>query len=351
MLQLENKSPFATSMLVLPDRHGVDTLYVVVKGTCTLRPHLALAPEQLPIVAADEYFGEPALSSLRQVSDFHTGKPGTDVLLMGRAWAPMGEPATQSTVTLQVAERRKSIHVFGDRVWRNGVPTNPQPFERVALVWERAFGGADELNGSVQVDERNPVGVGFSALRNAVRMEGRSLPNLEDPRALLRAVGDLAEPTGFAPLGPAWSARREFAGTYDEKWQRTRAPYLPDDFDPRFLQSAPAPFAFDRYLQGGEPVSVEGATPDGPIAFAVPRISLAIQVAVAGERRILYANLETLVIEPDANRASLTWRAAMPCDRLLPKVERVTVALAKAHVHSRGREQSRSPQFEVSDVW
>ncbi len=349
MLQLENQTPFAASMVVLPDRHGVDTLYVVAKGTCSLRPQLALAREQMPIVVADEYFGEPALSSIKYVSDLHIGKPGTDVMLSGYAWAPRGRPVTRSVVTMQVAERRKTLHVFGDRFWRNGVPSAPQPFERIPLVWERAFGGVDGSGESTQVDERNPVGLGFSTSRRAAPMEGQCVPNLEDPSTPLRAVGDVVEPACFAPLGPAWLPRRTWAGTYDEAWLRERAPYLPEDFDPRYLQSAPAPFAFDRYLKGGEAVYIEGATPDEPLAFTIPSIALTMQVFMSGGVHTLVPTLETIVIEPDAHCAALSWRAALPCNRQLPKLERVVVALEKVNVRSQAHEHKGSSQLEVVD--
>ena len=69
-------------------------------------------------------------------------------------------------------------------------------------------------------------------------MEGLPVPNLEDPAAPLEQIGQTPPPACLAPIAPSWLPRRLFAGTYDERWQRTRAPYLPDDFDPRFFASA-----------------------------------------------------------------------------------------------------------------
>jgi hypothetical protein len=34
-------------------------------------------------------------------------------------------------------------------------------------------------------------------------------------------------------------------------------------------------------------------------------------------------NLETVLIEPDDNQIALVWRAALPCDRRILKVEQV----------------------------
>jgi hypothetical protein len=229
-------------------------------------------------------------------------------------------------VSMSVAGRSKTILVSGDRVWRDGRPSDPRPFESIPLVWERAFGGVFTRDGRVLAEERNPVGCGFAGGRSADEMQGHPVPNLEDPAAPLQQVGQTPAPACLAPVAASWLPRRAFAGTYDEAWQRSRAPYLPDDFDPRFLQCAAPEFAFDRFLQPGDPVRVSGVAPDGPIEFAVPDSKLAVSVTVAGATEEPDANLETLTIEPDANRASFSWRAAVPCDRRALKVEKIVIA-------------------------
>jgi hypothetical protein len=327
VLQLANRTPFKATMAVLPDRAGIDTLYVVVKATANLRPTLSLAEVQVPPAMADEYYGDPAASSLRTVSDMHIGKPGTDVLLVGSARAPDRRPVTVLHVSMSVADRRKTIQVTGDRVWRDGRPSSPQPFESMPLVWERAFGGWHRHGEKIVAEERNPVGCGFAGGRSAAEIEGVAVPNLEDPEAPLQQPGQVQTPACLAPIAASWLPRRGFAGTYGEAWQRTRAPFLPDDFDPRFFQCAAPEFVFDRYLQGGEPVEVSGVTLDGPLAFAVPHLRLAVAVTVAGALEEPPVNLETISIEPDANRLCLTWRASVPCDRKALKVEKIVVSL------------------------
>jgi hypothetical protein len=327
MLQIDNQTPFYPVMSVLPNREGVDTLYVVVKATLMLHPKLSLAVEQVPVTLADEYHADPADSSLKQVSELHIGKPGTEVLLLGRAWAPAGQTAAQTWVTVSVAERQKTLRVLGDRSWsQDGTPTAPEPFEAMPLVWERAFGGVHAVPGSMLAEERNPVGVGFAGRRGAAELVGHPVPNLEDPATPLHQLGQLCTPACFAPSAPHWLPRRAFAGTYDERWQRTRAPYLPTDFDPRFLSCAAPELTFARYLQGNEPVEVRGVTPDGPISFTLPVAHLEVEVRIAGALERPPVNLETILIEPDDNRLCLTWRAALPCDRKVMKIEKVTVA-------------------------
>lgn len=336
MLQLQNTTPFKANITVIPDRAGIDTLYVVVKATLQIRPKLSLADEQAPVVLADTYHGDPAASSLKAPSELHIGKPGTDVLLVGSAWAPAGRPARQTHVSVAVAERQATLLVSGDRVWRDGRPSDPQPFESMPLVWERAFGGSHRRGETLLSEERNPVGCGFAGEPPAADqkdqpppdLEGQPLPNIEHPEAPLQQAGQKSAPVCLAPIAASWLPRRAFAGTYDERWQRSRAPYLPDDFDPRFLQCAPPEFAFDRYLKGGEPVRVSGASPDGPIAFTIPDPRLVVAVTIAGSTEEPPAHLETLWIEPDQNRVCFTWRAAVPCDRRVLKVEKIVVSRA-----------------------
>jgi len=329
MLQIENQTPFAPSIAVFPDRKAIDTLYVVVKATVTLRPRIGLAPVQLPVAIADEYYEDPLTSSLKQVSDMHIGKPGTDVLLIGHAWGPNGQATTQADVTVSVAERRKTIRVIGDRTWRGGSPSEPAPFQSMPLVWERAFGGVHKTEDKVFAEERNPIGCGFRGERSSSEFEGHPVPNLEDPSAPLQSLGQSPAPACFAPVSPSWLPRRAFAGTYDEKWQKQRAPYLPDDFDPRFLQCAAPELTFDRYLEGNEPVEIHGASNTGAIGFQLPTARPIISVKIAGAEQEPWANLETLLLEPDENRATLTWRAAVPCDRQVLKVEKIIVKLRR----------------------
>lgn len=329
MLQLKNQSPFVPAISLLPNQHGVDTLYVVVRATFELAPTLKLADDQLPPALADEYLAEPGASSLKYVSELHLGKPTTDVVLCGNAWAPSARPTTESLVAFQVAERRKIIRVFGDRTWKSDGFSKPAPFERMPLVYERAFGGSvrQRDGAGVLVEERNPVGAGFAGERSASEMVGELLPNLEDVNKLLTKPGDQVDPACFGFVDPAWLPRRSHAGTYDEAWQRKRAPYLPNDFDPRFFNSACPDLTFDRFLEGGEPVSIQGASQRGVLQCTVPRCTLAIAVKVGGQKHSPRAQLETILFEPDDNRMCLSWRAQLACDKQALKVEEVLVAL------------------------
>lgn len=331
MLQLKNRTPFAAAILPLADAEGVDTLVAVVKATFALGgERLELAEEQLPVTMADEHYGEPPTSSIRRPSDVCLGKPATDVVLLGSAWAPGARPTWHMDVSVSAGPVAKSIRVFADRVWDGSAVAAVswvEPFVRMPLVWERAFGGTDTTERGPAADARNPVGRGFRAPGSATPVHGLPLPNLEDPGALITSPRDAPTPAGLAPLGPHWEPRRSFAGTYDEGWQRTRAPFLPADFSPRFFQIAPPGLIGSGHFRGGELVDVRGATPGGLLQFHLPTVNVHVSYKLRRGVETRPGVLDTILLEPDENRLGMVWRAALPCDKQLLKVEHVETTL------------------------
>lgn len=335
MLQLNNESPFEVAMFGFPDAAGVDTLYVVVKGTFAIEPGgLQIAEEQLPVPLADEYWGEAGASSLRHASEAHLTKPGTDVLVVGDACAPGERPVTHLDLSVVVAGRQKSARVHGDRYWTEGMgglrPSRAQPFVRIPVIYERAFGGMhvpDPERETYLSETRNPVGCGFAGKRSIKELLGQPVPNVEDLRAPVQSPGSRGTPMGFGPLAPSWRPRTDYAGTYDESWERSRAPYLPHDFDPRFFHVAPADQVFMPGLRGGEPVVLLGWHPRGVQRFTLPVCDLRVAVTMAGTAMPRPVQLETVVLQPTDERVSLSWRASLPVDKKMLQVEHVTVAL------------------------
>ena len=339
MLQFRNETGLAGTIFISPDPDGVDTVYAVVKGTFALAGvpewgELAPAAEQLPMAPAPEHHGDPATTSIRVPSDTSLVKPATDVLLVGHAHAPSGRPAPVVDVALTVGPLRKHVRVFGDRVWTEGAlgttASPPEPFARMPLVWERAFGGTEQVDDALHAEPRNPVGTGFSAPGSARAPEGLPLPNLEDPERPIASPKDAPPPAGFAPLSGHWEPRRSYAGTYDDAWQKHRAPYLPTDFDPRFFQLAPPELVARGYLQGGEPVELLGATPGGvPLRFCLPAVRVTVAYLLDGGPTPVPAELDTVLVEPDAGRVLLTWRAALACDKRALRVREVRATVAR----------------------
>lgn len=335
MLQLKNNTPFAAQLALFPDQHGVDSLYIIVKATFNIGEQWTLAEKQKPPQAEDEYFSDdPVTSSIKNASDMHIGKPATDIIMCGHAIAPAGREVRQMDVKLSLGQVNKTVRVFGDRQWGNGKAGPAQSFTAMPLVYEKAFGGIHKKDGNIIAGEaRNPIGCGFSGKRKTKEMNGLPLPNLEDPRKLLQQTGDIVTPAGFGFVSPNWQPRLSFAGTYDEHWQKKQAPYLPEDFDLRFFNMAHPDLVYPGYLLGGEPVNISGVHPEGALQFNLPSVVLSADVDIKSRTEQPEFNLETLLIEPDLLQLSMTWRAALSCDKETLKISQVSVNLS--HTQSR----------------
>lgn len=330
MLQLQNNTRFAAGIALFPNEQAIDTLYVMVKATFDIGKNFTLANEQVPPTAADVYWTEPGKSSLKYASDMHTGKPATDIIMLGHACVPGQKEATQLDVSLTVGKVSKTVQVFGDRQWKDGKITRPAPFKTMAMVYEKAYGGVHIANGQIaDAETRNPVGRGFAGARKANEMNGVPLPNLEDPKNLINEHTDQPAPAGFGFCAPNWQPRVAFAGTYDDAWQKTRAPYLPTDFDNRFLNMAHPELVYPGYLHGNEPVTITNMHPDGTFQFELPQVNPVTRVVVGKRVEQPVFNLETLILEPNQRKLSLVWRAAMPCDKQMLKISEIKIGMSR----------------------
>lgn len=334
MLQFRNGTPFKGSIALMPDADGIDTLVAVVKGTFTLGAEPQLAAEQVAVTPAPEFWGDPATSSMKAVPELMLPKPGTDVLVTGSAWALRERPVQEQMVAVQVGHLQQSARVTGDRAWRRTsagyAMTSPEPWLSMPLTWERCYGGREETRDGWREEARNPVGVGFRSPDGIQPVEGLPIPNVEHMALPMTAWDSRCEPVGFGPVGPGWLPRREYAGTYDETWQRERAPYLPADFDVRFLHVAPPALIAAEPLVGGEVVALHGMHPSGVITFALPRVPLEVVVVLNGAEHPRPVQLDTVTFEPDAGRFTMLWRASMPCDKQALKVSEVRAGLVSA---------------------
>jgi len=338
MFELRNKTPFRAAIFPGLDKHGVEHVSVLVKATYALPAAparagapLTVADQQVPLHMADVLVGDdPATSSVKYQSDVGPLKPGTDVVLVGKAYPERGRSVAVE-VSLEVGPLAKRARVSGDRAWTRAgswIVSSPIPFEEMPLCYERAFGGWDRSHPDPRQhggDDRNPVGTGFAASQRAERLEGLRLPNIEDPA---KAIDDpRARPpvVGFGFVGRGWLPRRALAGTYDAAWDEQRAPLLPLDFDERFFNGAPADLVATPRLRGGESVRVRGASRAGPLAFALPAPEITVGLSVRRELSTTRAELDTVIIEPDDARVVLSFRATVPCPRRLIHVEAASV--------------------------
>jgi hypothetical protein len=329
-----NRTPFEFSPLFLADETGRPLLVCVSRATFFIGEsgELNLADAQMKVNPSGEFWDPEKAGSYRYEPDAAFTKLGTDVVLVGHAQATR-EPTTVMDVGIRVGSLQKVVRVFGDRYWVKGqsgsVMTRPQPFERIPLCYERAFGGWDRTSPDPDqhtFEPRNPVGLGFHGAGASTAGEVR-VPNLEDPRAPIADWRDRPMPAGLGFTSPHWQPRAALAGTYDEAWAKTRKPLLPADFDRRFFSAASSGLSVPGYLTGSEPVTVIGCTADGRLDFALPGIGqIEYGVQLRSRPRLpLVAQLDTIVVDSDSACVHLTWRAYTPLRQGAQEVQEIEI--------------------------
>lgn len=338
MFLVDNRTPYAADRTSFIDKRGVVLWVVVVKATYDVAADgtTTLAAEQVPPVLAPVHHGDPARSSLLYETDLVPPKPATDLLVSGFAHAPGGRPVAELTVGLELAGLRKTLLVRGDRrfemslggVVRHGPMT---PVVRVPVVYERAYGGFDDRDpdpAHQRLDPRNPVGCGVAA--RPEHLVGLPVANFEYPGTDITRAG----PAGFGPIASHWKPRSDFAGTYDAAWIERRKPLLPEDFDERCFNCAPA----DQQLRGGLPRDARllllNLSPRGTLSVQIPRAHLRYTTfftKAAAQRHLHHrGKLNTILAEPELARLTLVWSTVLDCGRDVDHIEATRVVEKEA---------------------
>src|SRR5262249_45980580 len=249
-MELVNETGLQAGYTLSVGTDGREALVVVVKATYLIPTKRdgepALAPEQVPLVMTDEFSGEPGFSAPTKEIDYAPRKPRCDILLIGSAYAPGGRATDRVTVSMLVGGVRKSFDVVGNRVWQAGALTlgisKPEPFTKLPITYDRAFGGVDRAKGDPAMFRwypTNHAGVGWHEYLDTRFLNETPLPNTEETGQPVRKPNGTYRPMAFGPVGRAWQPRPKWAGTYDQKWKDETYPFLPADFDERYFQAAP----------------------------------------------------------------------------------------------------------------
>lgn len=215
--------------------------------------------------------------------------PAFEVIVLGAAY---GRGRTSQMVELAVGEHRQQLLVLGDRHWiRQGQPMISQPvaFDMIPLCWDRAFGGSSEcwIDKDSVIDLEHPMNkygrgfdaeklardygqafrapVGFPKLASDYR---RVLPNLEDPRCLIRRWEDEPRPYCWATLPTDIGAHMQ--RVYDHV--RTTGTPLPEEETLRVAFHRAHPDWILTTPKAGAVVSLKGMTREGLWSFALPRL-------------------------------------------------------------------------------
>lgn len=346
-MKLLNHTPLRAGVTLGMNPAGSESLVVVVKGSFSIPQNAEQTPllleEQPALLEADCYHGEAGRSSPLYESDFAPFKPRCDIAIVGSAHAPRGEPAERVHTGFTVGSTSKRVEVLGDRHWiiePGGISiSRATPFKIRPITYDIAFGGIDDAHEDSRLHHcylPNPVGRGFHRVAYDNLVHGSPVPSTEEHGLPIAHPYSIYRPMAYGLLGRGWSPRTTYAGSYDDDWLDSRFPFLPDDFDPRYHQSAPLDQQCD-YLQGGESVELINLTPDGLCRFQLPRLSVLVSLLGKTFSHLEEAAvMDTLLIEPDRQRFSLTWRVQHPLKRNLFEISEVHVGRIDqdfAHLH------------------
>lgn len=261
----------------------VTAIVKVTFGFVEERPMRVVAPR--PVHETEAHHRDNPTRSIRAASDLAPFLPRVDVILNGHAWAPGGVPVLQSVARLSVTDARgsstlldKQLTIFGDG--------EAQPFDRMPLVYERAYGGMGHAD--------NPLGVGVGS--------DTRRPNVLDPRAP-RATA------GFGPIARSWPARRGALSAAQRRALEEPVAEIPEAFDGSYFQASPPDQRIDA-ITGDEWIALHGMHPSKPIVRSqLPGARAFARVLATDE--VFELRADTIAIDADELSCSVTFRAAL----------------------------------------
>ncbi len=348
------------------DEDGAPIYSVLVKRSYDIVPGQALrrAEADRPLALIDAYYdsGDAETSTVKQESDVVPYKRLTDVVFIGKAYAPDGNPVQSLDAGLQIdGAGRKLLRIIGDRkcahrVGMAPVVSEPRPFTQMPIRYDLAYGGKDvhSIPGLPVYYPRNFRGKGFAVKNLRGVVQNLALPNIEDPQDLLtpeRIVVEEPEgwrlqplPQGLGWYQKFWYPRSFYSGVlppYLAPGALTKEEHLglvPKDHVALYLRKK-LPSLFSRfhngaslglafpYLRGDETVRLKALTPDGLLHFMLPGETPSIELDIGLPGVELDAVLHSVCIRGDDNQVDLIWRGSRgyPGIEWLPEMKTLKV--------------------------
>lgn len=327
-MDLVNKTPLAAELRVgSPPESQRRIGAVLAKATFRFVDSQSLeleTQEPVPLLQEDEETDY----GLRPRDDLVRDDDAFEVILLGAAYTSGENPDVATMVTLRVGDVERQILVVGDRKWENsglGGPsmTEPEPFTRMPMTWENAYGGAAE----VLIDEESPVevthpqnrkGKGFDPSEAAEGLgtvldapngypvvdHERELPNLEDPNNRITDPDDEPTPKCWAAL-PLSSGLHTMRVTDElEEDEMSTEQLIQQD---SLLYRAHPDWITKIPLEAAR-LMLTNATPTGTLSVSLPKLRVLFDYANRGKMATRELRPQMLVLEPEEQRLTLTYR-------------------------------------------
>jgi len=336
---------------------------VLVKRTYDIRSgcRIVRAEKTRPLVQIDECYddADPEWATTKHETDFAPFKLATDIVVIGKAFAPGGNPVPDLDVIVEVATHRKRLRVTGYRhcLYRWNAPpgfSDPVPFTEMPIRYDRAYGGRDTRSSPEApfYYPRNDLGIGV-VLKNAKEIvEGLPLPNIEDPSDMLtpdRVIFEKPDrwsgqplPDGLGWFQRTWYPRCSFTGAIpayigvDTVLREETLGLVPKcqvglswqfklpSFDVRFNNGASRGLAVP-YLAGSETFRLTNLTPGGSLVFQLPNETPSIMLNIGLGENQLEPFLHTVCVRLEEMQVDMVWRGAHPYPGLewLPEMKKM----------------------------
>ena len=300
-MEVVSNCPLRVASLLWQPRPNLWALTLVCKATYRLVPSVCeLAAEQEDLNEEDNYWNDDPSRSLYAPSDLVPFKVGAEVMLVGHAFAPRGQPTRNLSPRLIVGAIDKTLELWCDRAWTlDGQLREGPRFARMPLRYERAAGH----------ETQNPVGVRPDV---ADAYGAVSVPNLQPPGLHISRRGDVVPPIGFGPIAPTWPSRLERLHQHASAFLQGRGLLnqpMPEGIDLRFFNAAPVDQQLDE-LHANERIVLEHLHPQHPrlvtsLPGAAPRAALERPGGGTDEVRLAF---DTLWFDTDRSICTAVWR-------------------------------------------
>jgi uncharacterized protein YjbI with pentapeptide repeats len=240
------------------------------------------------------------------VLDYWMFKPRGEVLVTGSCFTGEREKGSEFVrLVVGPQEKRlidKKLYVFGDRKWTLIGASEPQMFSRMPIDYGHAFGG--------EKFPHNPIGKGLAPTKDESGAEVHWLPNVEDPKNVLKSKGDRPQPASFAPWDLTWPEHFEKKmGTYTRDWVEKNGHALADDVDFSLFNVAAPDQRIEKWFEGDEEIRVENMHPDRRIIETklprfFPRCFVKMKASVDPEQKLteIPLSIDTVHVFPHRER-------------------------------------------------